>query len=159
VVLTSILLWPLTRREIPGVIIHALNFSPFQFWSTFPPYNTADMVHLTSTIALAALLLSSADAATMEAKGCYTNVTPPLKDMGPYDYQSSGWCHGVCTKAKKPVMALYQGSNCFCGDQLPPNSEKTSKDDCTAACNGFPQEYCTSPVSTFRLSTHVIHIT
>ncbi|KAI4141617.1 MAG: hypothetical protein L6R39_005268, partial [Caloplaca ligustica] len=39
-------------------------------------------------------------------------------------------------------MALAGGSNCWCGDLLPPTSSKTSDSDCSTNCNGYPDDKC-----------------
>ncbi|KAK2802608.1 hypothetical protein FQN51_004401 [Onygenales sp. PD_10] len=68
-------------------------------------------------------------------KGCYKSVEP-LKDMGPWTWQSNSYCQMECLKKKKSVMALFKGRNCFCGDKIPAESEKTTADKCQEDCGG-----------------------
>lgn len=100
------------------------------------------MVRLISTIALAAILLAGADAAEETAQGCYKKVSPPLEELGEWKYQSHGWCSQKCTEKKKAVFALYSATHCFCGNELPPDSQKTDNSSCTAVCPGYGTEYC-----------------
>ncbi|EEP80646.1 predicted protein [Uncinocarpus reesii 1704] len=65
-----------------------------------------------------------------------------MEDQGKYTYQSVGYCRGVCKKLKKPAMALTKGTNCYCGDKLPPRSSKTDDDQCKRDCDGYPDEIC-----------------
>ncbi|OJD19712.1 hypothetical protein AJ78_00335 [Emergomyces pasteurianus Ep9510] len=74
-------------------------------------------------------------------KGCYKS-SKPLVDDGEYTWQSIGHCQGICVKIKKPVMALHKGSNCFCGDQLPRESDQITMDKCKTPCNGWPDDMC-----------------
>ncbi|KKZ60281.1 hypothetical protein EMCG_04992 [[Emmonsia] crescens] len=74
-------------------------------------------------------------------KGCYKSSIP-LKDIGEYTWQSSGHCQQECVKLKKSVMALFGGSNCYCGDQLPRESDKTKMAECLVKCDGWPLETC-----------------
>ncbi|KAL1959879.1 hypothetical protein VTO42DRAFT_1024 [Malbranchea cinnamomea] len=90
---------------------------------------------------LASLALSVA-AQKITEKGCYNEVDPPLEDIGILQYNSHGACQQACLKRDKPVMALWGGSNCFCGDELPPDDQKTSDDKCDVECQGFPDEIC-----------------
>ncbi|KLJ08618.1 hypothetical protein EMPG_15950 [Blastomyces silverae] len=76
-------------------------------------------------------------------KGCYKS-SKPLEDFGEYTWQSTGHCQQVCVKNNKPVMALFAGSNCFCGDQIPRESDKTKLSACNAKCDGWPTETCSS---------------
>ncbi|OAX79845.1 hypothetical protein ACJ72_05832 [Emergomyces africanus] len=74
-------------------------------------------------------------------KGCYKS-SKPLVDDGEYTWQSIGHCQEICVGMKLPVMALFKGSNCFCGDQLPRESDKTTMDKCNVPCNGWPDDTC-----------------
>lgn len=77
--------------------------------------------------------------------GCYSS-SEPLKDLGLYTFQSSGYCKEQCVKLSKPVMALSKGSNCYCGDYIPVASNKVSDSKCNTKCNGYPQETCESTI-------------
>ena len=73
--------------------------------------------------------------------GCYSS-SKPLIDQGSWTYQSPGYCQGLCVKLNKPVMATTGGSNCFCGDQLPLASSKTSDSQCDTPCFGYDKINC-----------------
>ncbi|KAJ5138505.1 Carbohydrate-binding WSC subgroup [Penicillium bovifimosum] len=72
--------------------------------------------------------------------GCYSSVPGYGKTM-PYTYQSSGWCQDHCSK-EHGAFALTGGSDCVCGDTLPPSSEKVSTGKCSKSCSGWPQDKC-----------------
>ncbi|KAF2758160.1 hypothetical protein EJ05DRAFT_500677 [Pseudovirgaria hyperparasitica] len=74
-------------------------------------------------------------------RGCFDNPGP-LVDYGPAIYQSTGNCAPICAGLKKPIMALVDGSNCWCGDFLPPKSSQTSDDECRTPCQGYDVETC-----------------
>lgn len=73
-------------------------------------------------------------------KGCYSS-SDPLKDQGPWDFQSSGYCQETCADAGYPVMGT-KGANCWCGDLLPASSSKVPDSKCDTACQGFPDNIC-----------------
>lgn len=102
------------------------------------------MKNLVSRLTVAASLLLTVSAAGRTPKGCYKKVEPPLKDMGEKQYQSRGLCTDTCKGLKKPVMALWGGSNCLCGDKLPPEDQKTDDKKCNAGCQGTDEETCMS---------------
>lgn len=103
---------------------------------------------------VAALLLASGLPAVVDAamlfKGCY-NSAKGLVDQGKYTYQSSGYCQNKCLDENKPVFALWKGSNCLCGSELPPDSDKVSKSQCNVKCDGWPQDMCTPLILPFFL--------
>ncbi|KAF2838605.1 hypothetical protein M501DRAFT_934502 [Patellaria atrata CBS 101060] len=78
---------------------------------------------------------------TMTEKGCYDDPKP-LVNHGPWTFQTSGNCQPICVQLKKPVMALVNGEDCWCGDLLPALSAKVDDDECNTPCNGFPDEMC-----------------
>lgn len=78
----------------------------------------------------------------VEAKlvGCYSSI-PGYGKATTYTYQSSGWCLDHCSK-DSAAFALTGGSDCVCGDTLPPSSDKVSKDKCSKSCSGWPSDMC-----------------
>jgi cell wall integrity and stress response component len=42
-------------------------------------------------------------------------------------------------------MAMTEGSNCYCGDMLPAESDKVDSSYCDTPCDGYDQETCMSP--------------
>lgn len=73
--------------------------------------------------------------------GCYSAV-PGYGDTKSWTYQSSGWCLDRCYGESKAAFALTGGSNCICGDTLPPSSDKVSDDKCNKPCSGWPDDMC-----------------
>lgn len=78
----------------------------------------------------------------MTQEGCYSS-SAPMTDQGPWTYQTSGYCQPICVGQNKPVMATTNGSNCWCGDQLPALDTKVDSSQCNTPCNGYDQEMCT----------------
>ncbi|KAI9697868.1 MAG: hypothetical protein M1820_007655 [Bogoriella megaspora] len=77
----------------------------------------------------------------LKFQGCFSSGYP-LEDQGSYTFQSSGACQNECGALKKPVMGLTSGTDCFCGDQLPPLDSKLDDDECNTPCAGFNKEFC-----------------
>ncbi len=86
-------------------------------------------------------------------KGCYTSSTG-MTDLGSYTYQSPGYCQQQCVTQNKPVMGTTKGSNCFCGDLLPPANSKVSDSQCSSSCNGYDKDMCKSCPS--RLEVDIV---
>jgi len=109
----------------------------------------------TALLLLSAALISSTSAQglkTMKGQGCYSSSTP-LKDQGENIYQSSGACQKTCVEDSNTsyaVMAMTEGSNCYCGDMLPAESDKVDDSKCDTPCDGYDQEMCKS----LRLGTN-----
>ncbi|KAK3111452.1 WSC domain [Teratosphaeriaceae sp. CCFEE 6253] len=77
----------------------------------------------------------------MTYQGCYSSAAG-LTDQGSYMYQTSGYCQPICVKQDQAVLATSGGSNCWCGDTLPPSSSKVADGECGTPCNGYGQENC-----------------
>ncbi|KAJ5544762.1 Carbohydrate-binding WSC subgroup [Penicillium sp. DV-2018c] len=71
---------------------------------------------------------------------CYSSVPGYGKAMS-YTYQSSGWCQDHCSK-EHGAFALTGGSDCLCGDTLPPSSDKVDSSKCSKPCSGWPSDKC-----------------
>lgn len=80
-------------------------------------------------------------ASAMIEMGCY-ETSVPLEDHGPYGFQTPGNCQLVCLSLDKPVMALAEGTNCWCGDKLPPKSAVTDNSTCDTNCKGDDRYKC-----------------
>ena len=65
-----------------------------------------------------------------------------MQDMGTYTFQSSGACQTECVGRGKPVMGLTSGTDCWCGDQLPPVDTKVSDGECNTPCAGYATDHC-----------------
>lgn len=123
-----------------------------------PPLPTITMKTASSSIlAAAAVLLASlahadpvADAApapsaalsTDTFEGCYSSAGA-LTYNNRYTYQTSGWCQGQCVNdANYAVMATTNSTDCYCGNTLPPQSDKVDNSNCNLHCAGYASEMC-----------------
>lgn len=75
--------------------------------------------------------------------GCFSN-SGTLEDQGPYTFQALGWCQPWCVRQNKPVIGFSNGTNCWCGDQLPPPTAQVSDGECNIACKGYDKDKCKS---------------
>lgn len=106
---------------------------------------------LSSSATRVALLAAVASVASAQnsglkalvSKGCYSSAGG-LTNLGSYQFQTPGYCQQQCVNAGKAVMATSNGSDCYCGDQLPADSDKTTDANCNAKCNGYGQMMCMS---------------
>ncbi|KAJ5823440.1 Carbohydrate-binding WSC subgroup [Penicillium robsamsonii] len=73
-------------------------------------------------------------------QGCYSSI-PGYKKSTSWTFQSSGWCLNYCAK-DYAAFALTAGSDCVCGNTLPPSSAKVSSDKCNKPCTGWPDDMC-----------------
>lgn len=81
--------------------------------------------------------------ATMTYQGCYS-ASDGLTDQGAYMYQTTGYCQPICVNQNQAVLGLSAGSDCWCGDTLPPASSKVDDSKCDTPCNGFGTVMCMS---------------
>lgn len=63
-------------------------------------------------------------------------------DHGPYIYQSSGNCQKICYLLGNNALALGSGTDCWCGDYLPPAAAQVDDSKCSTNCAGYDQEKC-----------------
>lgn len=114
-------------------------------------------MHFTSTalVASSLLLASSAAAKAFNVEnhvergisetlvGCYSS-SEGMGNQTSYTYQSSGWCLLRCGQSpyNAAAFALTAGSDCLCGNELPPASDKVSSSKCNKPCDGWPQDMC-----------------
>ncbi|KAL5361373.1 WSC domain-containing protein [Aspergillus floccosus] len=98
-------------------------------------------VSLTTSLFLLAVGWPAVHAQAETKKGCYKNVSP-LTSAGTYTFQSDGYCQTQCLKDEYKVFALHNGNECFCGNKLPADSDKTDDGDCNTACAGWPNVMC-----------------
>ncbi|KAJ5349746.1 hypothetical protein N7541_007473 [Penicillium brevicompactum] len=73
--------------------------------------------------------------------GCFSAI-PDYGASKSWTYQSSGWCLDRCYGQNKAAFALTGGSDCVCGDTIPPDSDKVSSDKCSKSCSGWPEDKC-----------------
>lgn len=100
----------------------------------------------TALTASSILLLARSVTASMTLVGCYSS-SKGLSNRTTYTFQSSGWCFDRCSGYKSAVFALTAGSDCLCGDELPPSSDKVASSKCNVACDGWPQDMCMSTLT------------
>lgn len=86
----------------------------------------------------------------MTYAGCFSS-SQPLSDQGSYTYQTSGYCRPLCEDKNAAVFGLSDGSNCWCGNQLPAASSKVSDSNCDVGCNGYDKENCESRSTSLRV--------
>ncbi|KAK5159541.1 WSC domain [Recurvomyces mirabilis] len=77
----------------------------------------------------------------MTYAGCFSSSSG-LTDQGSYQYQTPGYCQPICVGANHAVLGLSGGSDCWCGDALPPASAKVDDSKCNTPCNGYGQQNC-----------------
>lgn len=65
-----------------------------------------------------------------------------LTNQTSYTYQSSGYCQNHCLQSNAAVFAMTGGSDCLCGNELPPTSAKVPMNKCNTKCNGWPSDMC-----------------
>ncbi|KAF2466768.1 uncharacterized protein BDR25DRAFT_327832 [Lindgomyces ingoldianus] len=82
--------------------------------------------------------------AAMTDIGCFSTAVP-LEDHGSWTYQTSGNCQPICVGLKKPVMGLVDGTNCWCGDLIPPKKAQVDNSSCNTPCNGYDKATCGGP--------------
>jgi len=112
-------------------------------------------IRFVSALAAAASLLSMASADTssaskvvsiseptttlpanaMQTIGCFSTGLP-LEDHGSGRFASPGKCQLICLQLGKNILGLSEGTNCWCGDLVPPKSTKTDNSSCTTGCSG-----------------------
>ncbi|KAK8243582.1 hypothetical protein IWZ00DRAFT_178194 [Phyllosticta capitalensis] len=78
---------------------------------------------------------------SMTSKGCFSSYEP-LEDQGYYIYQSQGNCQEVCVGASYEVMAMVNGTNCYCGNKIPAKSSQVDDDKCNTPCSGYDSDNC-----------------
>jgi len=74
-------------------------------------------------------------------QGCYSSV-PGMIRNDTFDYQSKGHCQSQCAPMNKAVQATSARNQCWCGDDMPPKSDKVADTQCTSSCTGYGIEMC-----------------
>lgn len=77
----------------------------------------------------------------MTLEGCF-HSNQGLKFNATWTWQTSGWCQPKCVGMNQAVLATTNGSDCWCGNVLPPASSKVADSFCNKNCTGFGQEMC-----------------
>ncbi|KAJ9647123.1 Protein SLG1 [Coniosporium tulheliwenetii] len=86
----------------------------------------------------------SGPANALTTVGCFSEAQP-LVDQGTHQYQTDGICQRMCLQLSKPVMAMVDGSNCWCGDLKPPRGSEVDMSECNTPCNGYGDLKCGGP--------------
>ncbi|KXT16017.1 hypothetical protein AC579_7111 [Pseudocercospora musae] len=74
-------------------------------------------------------------------KGCYSS-SADMSNVGSYTYQSTGYCGEKCTGQSQAVMGLSAGDECWCGGNIPADSDKVDDSKCNSPCTGYGQDDC-----------------
>jgi cell wall integrity and stress response component len=74
-------------------------------------------------------------ASAMQTIGCFETGVP-LEDHGAGDFTTPGLCQLICLQLGKNILGLSEGTNCWCGDLVPPESTQTDNSSCTTGCKG-----------------------
>ncbi|KAF2685611.1 hypothetical protein K458DRAFT_15075 [Lentithecium fluviatile CBS 122367] len=80
-------------------------------------------------------------ASAMETIGCFATGVP-LEDHGSGEFASPGKCQLICLQLNKNILGLSEGTNCWCGDLVPPESTKTDNSSCSTTCSGTDKAIC-----------------
>lgn len=102
---------------------------------------TASTLLLVAGSAAADTIENLVPRASMTYVACYSSK----EGFGPaqqYTFQSTGWCFDKCSGSGSGAFALTGGSQCLCGNQLPPDSAKVPDSKCSTPCDGWPQAMC-----------------
>lgn len=102
---------------------------------------TASSLLLTANSAAANSVDMLVPRATLTFVSCYSS-SEGLTNKTSYTFQSSGWCQDRCVGDNAAVFGLTAGSDCLCGNELPPSSAKVPEDKCGTPCDGWPQDMC-----------------
>ncbi|EME77603.1 uncharacterized protein MYCFIDRAFT_191065 [Pseudocercospora fijiensis CIRAD86] len=73
-------------------------------------------------------------------KGCYSSSGDMTK-AGSYMYQSNGYCGDQCSGKNQAVMGLTD-KDCWCGDNMPSDSDKVDDSKCNTPCPGWDKVEC-----------------
>lgn len=77
---------------------------------------------------------------SIRSQGCWAAQGDWTK-QAPLGFPSSGSCRLTCLGQNYTVSAL-QGSDCFCGDDYPPQGTNVPLEECNYPCPGYPLEAC-----------------
>ncbi|KAI0382019.1 WSC domain-containing protein [Hypomontagnella monticulosa] len=77
----------------------------------------------------------------IEYVGCFG---PPsdFEYDGRHIFQSVGRCNQVCSTLDFPVLAVSNGTNCFCSHAIPPPDRAVEESLCNSPCAGYAMQMC-----------------
>jgi cell wall integrity and stress response component len=90
------------------------------------------------------LLLIAATSVSALQLGCFSDNSETLSNFvnnGSYIFQSTGYCQQVCNTMGHSYYAL-KGTNCWCGDAIPPISDMVDDSNCDIPCAGYARQNC-----------------
>ncbi|AJT91548.1 Slg1p [Saccharomyces cerevisiae YJM1248] len=93
------------------------------------------------TSLLLALLSILSQANAYEYVNCFSSLPSDFSKADSYNWQSSSHCNSECSAKGASYFALYNHSECYCGDTNPSGSESTSS-SCNTYCFGYSSEMC-----------------
>lgn len=91
-------------------------------------------------------LLAPVTLARFTAIGCFSSPGD-LIDMGPHVFQSPGLCYNKCLAIDQPVIGFVNGTNCLCGNTLPPAETRVDDSECNLPCPGYIFNICKSDIA------------
>lgn len=105
---------------------------------------------LSAPYAAQALLLLSLSTVGVYAQGSIDSMTyvgcfsssEPFTDEGYDQFQTTGVCRPLCEGKNAAAFGMTNGSDCWCGDELPAASSKVSDSKCSTVCNGYGEQNC-----------------
>ena len=74
--------------------------------------------------------------------GCFKSEGGLEETGGKNVYQSSGACRTTCAPLKTKYSGLTKKFLCYCGNELPPESDQIANSKCNLNCPGFPDDPC-----------------
>ncbi|RAO72895.1 uncharacterized protein BHQ10_008907 [Talaromyces amestolkiae] len=90
------------------------------------------------------LILIAATTVSALELGCFSDTSETLSSFvnnGSYTFQSTGYCQQVCGTIGHSYYAL-KGSDCWCGDAIPPISDMVDDSNCNIPCAGYARQNC-----------------
>ncbi|EEA19471.1 hypothetical protein TMatcc_009607 [Talaromyces marneffei ATCC 18224] len=90
------------------------------------------------------LFLIAATSVSALELGCFTDRSETLSNFvnnGFYVFQSMGYCQQACDSMGHSYYAL-KGTDCWCGDAIPPISDMVDHSNCDISCAGYVKQNC-----------------
>ncbi|EED13756.1 conserved hypothetical protein [Talaromyces stipitatus ATCC 10500] len=91
------------------------------------------------------LLLIAATGVSALELGCFSGNSETLShyiNNGTFTFQSVGYCRHACNNIGHNYLALKNGTDCWCGDAVPPVTDIVNADNCDMKCAGFAVDDC-----------------
>lgn len=75
------------------------------------------------------------------AEGCYSSSSG-LTYNSTWTFNSKGYCQKQCATMGNSIEATTAGDQCWCGNNMPPESSKVDDSFCSTICTGYGVEMC-----------------